>query len=485
MKLLLHVTQEGAQLWQKGREGWQPQHGDAPGPVWVLTDLAEEGFSEIQVPRLFGRDRQTFLARQLASRFPDTPYRGLLPAKLGGGLMERLAPPLQTAQGLDAPKRLDAALATLSGPLAGVWLTSILLATIGAKKGMPPELFVALPRPDGLRLVVLKDRVPVLSRWIPGVTEPRTLASEIVRTVRHLENTRVLDRSAKPRSVLILGDSTGMAELLATDNVYLMAPPAPWSKVAPGDWHFALFDLIVASPFGQVAPLSQRTDFVASRLSRVAFGAAAASLALAVWLGVDATREILTTQSSRQQLESRVRGQQAKIDEVDEGLAKFGVSADLVREAAALDTDEIRVIRPFANDLMQLAHIVSRLDAVRLQQYSWRLMAPGQVACASETQVGTVPAPIEGLPPQRLVEVQLTATLPENQRERARAQMISGLSAQLRQLRGAALLTDPAQAQLNAALKGGDATSGPTVLPAWCLTLPVQPAGEPHKGTAQ
>lgn len=484
MKFLLHITQTGVQLWQKGRDGWQPQHGDAHGSVWVLTDLAEEGFAEIQVPRLFGRDRQSFLARQLASRFPDTPYRGLLPTASAGSLMERLAPPRQTAQGLDAPKRLDAALAESTRPLAGVWLTSMLLATIGAQKGMPPELFMALPSPDGLRLVVLKDRVPVLSRWIPGVIEARSLVSEIVRTVRHLENTRVLDRSAKPRNVMILGDPAGMDELLAPDNIYLLDPPAPWSRVAPGEWHFALFDLVVGSPVGQVAPLEQRINFVASRVSRIAYGAAAASLALAAWLGVDHTREILTTQSSQQQLQNRVFSLQAKIDVVDKELAKFGVSADVVREAAALELNEIQMIRPFSNDLKQLAPIVSRFDAMRLQQYTWRLLSPGQVACVGDTSVDTAPPQPEGIAPQRLVEVKLAATLPKDQREKARAQVISALSAQLSKVPGATLLTDPAQAQLNSALKGGD-ESTTTESPIWCLTLPAQLSGERSKGGAQ
>lgn len=483
MKLLLHITHVGAQLWQKDQDGWQPQTGTAQGPVWVLTDLAEENFADIQVPRLFGRDRQTFVARQLINRFPDSPYRGLLPTRSSGGLMERLAPPRQTAQGLDAAKRLDAALVELPGPLAGVWLTSLLLATIGAKKGMPSELFVALPSDDGLRLVVLKDRVPVLTRWIPGVTEARALASEIVRTVRHLENTRVLDRSAKPRSVLVLGDAEGMGELLAPDNIFLLDLPAEWAKVAPGEWHFALFDLVIASPVGQVAPLSLRIDFVASRVSRAAYVVAALSLLLAVGGGASHMQEILATQASQQQLQSRVTSQQSKIGAADEALAQFGVSADLVREAAALDLNEIRSLRPLANDLMQLAAIVSRFDALRLQQYTWRLLSTGQVACVSESPGGVAPAPTEGVAPQRLVEVKLAATLPSDQRERARAQMIAALSAQLRSIQGATLMTDPAKALLNAPLQGGGLTPANSAPPSWCFTLPAHPSDEPPKGT--
>jgi hypothetical protein len=485
MKLLLHVTQAGAQLWQKGREGWRPHEGDADGPVWVLTDLAEEGFSEIQVPRLFGRDRQAFLARQLASRFPESPYRSLLPATGGAGLMERLAPPRQSAVGLDSPGRLDAALTGVTGPLAGVWLTSMLLATMGSRKGVPAELFVALPGADALRLVVLKNRVPVLSRLIPGVTDARAIASEIVRTVRHLENTRVLDRTAKPRSLLLLGDSVGIGELLAPDNVYVRDAPAPWSKVTPGEWQSTLFDLVIASPVGQVAPLSLRIQFEASRLSRLAYGAAAASLLLAAWLGVDSARDVLATQSSDQQLQSRVQALQAKIDDVDQTLATFGVSADLVREAAALDQNEVRSIRSFSGDLTQLAPVVSGFPTVRVAQYTWRLLQAGQKACASDQPLVAAPVEADGAPAQRLVEIKMEIKLPEDLRERARAQLISDLSGQLGKTQGATLLVDPAQMQINAALKGGGSTTPENVSPAWCLTLPARPAGERPTETPQ
>jgi hypothetical protein len=486
MKFLLHVTHTSSQLWQKNREGWRIHAGDAPsGPVWVLTDLPEEGFAEIQVPRLFGRDRQTFLARQLASRFPDTPYRSLLPARSSGGLMERLAPPRQSALGLDAAKRLDAALAESTRPLAGVWLTSMLLATIGSAKGMPPELFVALPGPDALRLVVLKNRVPVLSRLIPGAMEPRALVAEIVRTVRHLENTRVLERSTKPRSLLMLGDAQGMQELLTPDNILIQDAPAPWSKVAPQTWQSALFDLVIASPVGQVAPLAQRTEFVASRLTKVAYGAAAGCFALGVWLGVDNMREVFVARSSQAQSQTRLQDLQAKIDEVDEVLAKFGVSADLVRQAAALDLNEIRAVRPFADDLTQLAPIVSRFDAVRLQQYSWRLLPPGGPACVGDTPVASAPTPPEGAPSPDLVEVNMTVTLPEKQRERAKSQLIAALSEQLSQTQGATLVTDPAKTQINATLKGGSAAGEANVAPIWCLTLPARPSIERHMGSAQ
>ncbi len=486
MKYLLHVTPADSRLWQMDREGWHVHAGEAPsGPVWVLTDLPEEGFTEIQVPRLFGRDRQSFLARQLASRFPDTPYRSLLPARPSGGLMERLAPPRQSALGLDAANRLDAALAGCSGPLAGVWLTSMLLATVGAKPGMPRELFVALPGPGAMRLVVLKDRVPVLTRLIPNVAEPRALASEIVRTVRHLENTRVLERSTKPRAVLVLGDSTGMEEWLAPDNVYLLDAPRPWSKVAPQDWQFSLFDLVIASPVGQVAPLSQRTEFVASGISRLAYGAAAACLALAVWLGVDNMREVLAAHSSQQQIQSRVQGLQVKIGEVDGVLAKFGVPAELVRAAAALDQNEILAVRPFADDVRQLGAVVSQFNTVRLHQYAWRLLSPGQKACAGEGLVPAVPVEANGSPEMRIVEVTFEAALPDEQRERARAQLVASLSAQLGKSNGVRLLIDPAQMQQSAALKGGDATAPTNVPPIWCLALPAQSPSLPQTGVTQ
>ena len=103
MKTVLHLTPAGSQLWRKGPAGWQAHDGASSGPVWVLTDLAEEGFADLQVPRIFGRDRQAFVARQLASRFPDTPYRTVLPAARGGSQRARIGCVSEPAPG-SAPR---------------------------------------------------------------------------------------------------------------------------------------------------------------------------------------------------------------------------------------------------------------------------------------------------------------------------------------------------------------------------------------------
>ena len=147
MKTVLHLTYSGPQLWNKGRAGWQACDGPADGPVWVVTDLAEESFAEIQIPRIFGRDRQGFIARQLASRFPDTLFRTTLPAVPSGSFMDRIASPRLTLLGVDAAERINSSLDALPTPIAGVWAMSMLLALLASRRGCPQGCSWSFHRP--------------------------------------------------------------------------------------------------------------------------------------------------------------------------------------------------------------------------------------------------------------------------------------------------------------------------------------------------
>ena len=118
MKAVLHVTASGSQLWQKQGAAWVVFDGPSEGPVWIVADLAEEAFHEVLVPRVFGRDRTSFLNRQLSTRFPDTPYKTALSPATQVGLMNRLAPPRQTLLGLDAAERVTAAVGSVTAPVA-------------------------------------------------------------------------------------------------------------------------------------------------------------------------------------------------------------------------------------------------------------------------------------------------------------------------------------------------------------------------------
>lgn len=481
MKTVLHLTTGGAQLWAKGAQGWQPQDGPAPGPVWLLTDLAEEAFAELTIPRIFGRDRQAFVARQLAARFPDTPYRAVLQAGAGGGFMDRLAPPRQPMLGIDAAARIDAVLGTIDKPLVGVWATSMLLAQIGAAKSLPSELFVVLPGQDAVRIVVLKDRVPVLSRLVAGISQPSERATEVVRTLRHLENTRVLERGERHHGVLVLGDSTGMAGLLAADKMDLLPWSAHASAQAPA-WPDALFDRVVKSPAGQLAPLAKRTQFVASELRRAAYGAACVSMVAAVWASADNLRSMWTAQSQAAQLRAQVQQLQAQGSAIDSQMLGFGVTAELVRRAVALDVQEVASAPSLETHLRELGMAVGRFPGVYLSQLEWRVLPPGRAACPSAAANPGAAAPVanaaeapsdgQAQPDARLVELSLDISLPESLREKAHLDTVTGLSQTMRKMVGAKLLRDPAQELAQAAMTGGGSSFDAGKSRSWCLSLP-------------
>lgn len=475
MKTVLHLTSAGAQYWRKSHDGWQAHEGPPAGPVWVITDLPEETFAEIQIPRIFGRDRQNFVARQITNRFPDTPYRITLPVRPSGGLMDRIAPPRQTLLGLDAAPRINAALDALSVPLAGVWSTSMLLASIGCKRSLPPELFVVLPGLDALRIVVIKNRLPVLSRLIAGVTQPSDQVAEITRTLRHLENTRVLDRGVHRHCVLLLGDTQGAAALLAQEHLDLLPPPPPWVKQPPSDWRFALFDLALRAPVGQLAPLSRRTQFVAAQVRQAAYLAAALCLGAALWAANGSVRYILAGHSSRLHMQANAQALATQMGEVDHKLVQFGVTAQTVRSAVALDREEVSSAPSLSTQLQQLGVVIGQHEAVRLGQLSWSVLPPGRPACSGTSGAAAAPDASAGTPLKRLVEISFDVTLPDGLREKARAQTVASLSALLAKLDGATLVRDPAKGMDKAALSGGGGRAGTDKAMSWCMTLPGTP----------
>lgn len=479
MKNVLYLATSGAQLWRKSRAGWQAYEDPPDGPVWVVTNLVEESFDEIQIPRIFGRDRQGFIARQLASHFPDTPFSAALPIYPGGSFMDRIAPPRQALLGLDAASRVNAALDALAAPLAGVWTTSMLLTQIGSKKALPPNLFVVLPAVDALRIVFIKKRVPVLSRLIPGVTQASDQAAEITRTLRHLENTRVLDRNMKRHAVLLLGNPQGLTHLLAKDHMELIDAPAPWTTTPPTDWRFALFDLALTLPAGQLASLSRRVGFVATRLRAPSYGIAALGLGLALWVSGENLREIMANQSSQNEIQGHTQYLARQASAVEQEMAGFGVPANLVHRAVALDQEEIASAPSLPAQMQQLGQIIGQQPALRLSQFEWRMVPSGEVPCTrgAPTPASVPTEPVaEAAVPKRQVEISFDITMPQEQPAKARAQTVASLSARLAKLEGVALILDPAKDLPQATLSGGSGSASPVTekTMSWCLALPGQ-----------
>ncbi|MDD5030857.1 MAG: hypothetical protein PHH58_15390 [Rhodoferax sp.] len=478
MKTVMHISSTGVQYWRRQAHTWQACDSLASGSLWVVCNLPEESFAEIEIPRIFGRDRQNFIHRQLSSRFPDTPYRTVLTQPGSGSFMDRLAPPRQTIFGVDSAQRINEALAAHpSCPVAGVWATSMLMAQLSAHKSLPNELFVVLPADDGLRIVFIKNQLPVLSRLVPGADHAAEQAAEIARTVRHLENSRVLARSSEPRNVLLLDQRPDIEPWLAQERLTRVLAPPAWRKKPPLDWRFALFDLAVASPAGQLAPLSRRTRFVANRLRPLVYGAAGLCVGIGIWASVGSLNDIASGLAQRKLVQQRVDLLTQQSTDVEQKIAAFGVSAQTVRNAVVLEQDEISSVPPVATHLHQLSDIVSAFDPVRLHQLDWKILAVGQPACVnSATPAPAVnPAqPTEAALPKRVIEISFKINWPDRQGERIRNQGIADLSTQLAKIQGIQLLADPAQGLKLNPLSGGDTAAKKSAeeFLTWCFTVP-------------
>ena len=488
MTVVLHVTASGTQLWQKQGAAWVAFDAPPRGTVWIVADLAEEAFYEVPVPRVFGRDRTGFLNRQLSTRFPDTPFKTALPPAPQTGLMNRLAPPRQTLLGLDAAERVTAAIRSVTAPVAGVWSVSMLMAQLANQKRMPSDLFVVLRDAAGLRIVYVKGGVPVISRLILDATLPIDQVAEIVRTLRHLENTKVLERSDKPRPIVVIGESDGFADLLSNEKMHLLPLPSGKSKVGTDNWRPDLFEMVIKSPSGQLAPMSNRTAFVASRWQRGAFIIGALSFGLAVAFAGSILLAITDDRAALTLKQSNVQRQQTDLGSLERQIAAIGINPEWVHQAVNLDQQEILAAPSLVKHLVMVADLLAKQDNLRLERFDWRITQPERVSCAGKPVASNVPgaAPEPGKAPgaSMMVELTLQIALPEGQSDKGRRQTMTAIASAIGQLEGVSVWLDPAREIDQTPLRGGGTAQGAAEKQAaWCITLvgPVAatPSGKP------
>ena len=488
MATVLHISAAGPVWWEKTAAGWGSASGPGQGPVWVVTDLAEEAFVEINVPRIFGADRVSYIQRQLASKFPETVFRLALAPRVEGGLMARLAPPVQTFTAVEPGERVQAALAKCMAPLAGVWSTSMLLTQLGQHKSMPANLFVVWCQAGSMRILFLRQRLPVLTRLIGTSAVASEQAAEVIRTLRHLENTHVIERNSKRFGALLLGGADGLADALARDRLDVVEPPAQWNPGASRDWHHLLFDLVCKNPLGQLAPVSFRASFLARNLEKLAYLGCAISVALALWFASGSLSASVQAERERVQVQASLDQSTAQLAKIDQSIESFGVPPALVRQALAVDTEEIVQTPDLQSDLLRLSRVIDNIPGARLKALQWQLLDAKDSACVQDTQSGASAAPVvepapdaaPAEPPGRKVEMHMTVLLEGHLKPRQLQSQAGTISDQLGQLAGAKLVQDPAKH-----LHAGDIHTSSTQQHAerdmvWCMTLPAsQPAQPP------
>lgn len=483
MTVLLHISGVGPQYWRRTSQGWQALEGapDPKQPVWVVTDLAEESFVDIDVPRVYGRDRRDFIARQLATRFPDTPYRSRPDFRSRGTLLERLLPSRYTLFGISGTEKINEELDAKKLTVAALCPTSLLLTRIGQRKRLHADLFVVLPSRAGLRIVFLKDRIPVLTRLAPIPDQVKAQADEIIRTLRYLENMRTIPRDGPPPPVMILGNAAEFAEPLGAARLELIEPPSRWN-VLQGDWRLPLFDLAIKEqPFGQLAPIERRVEHLARALRKWARVAAGLSLCAGVAATIANVWSLFDIKQEIRRDELAVERLHGELSSIDQRIATLVQSPDLVRRALDLNAQELESAPSLDTYMRKLGPVLEGYEHVRVTSLDWRLLDAGTKPCSTHTRTAPnvqTPADTSADTPavdhaERGVELFYEVSLAAGVTPREKARTLHDISARLSKLPGAKILGDAATDLAKSTLRGGnEPTADNERNAAWCLTLP-------------
>lgn len=469
MKTVLFVDTLGSHFFQRDGEQWRPAEGPSRGDsLWVLVNLPSESLEVIDLPRLYGSDRGNFLERQLARTFPNSGYRAS--HLLSGGL---LAPGKVMLTGLGSAQEIVARLATIDTTVVGLWGIAAML-TLMAKRLPTPDLLLILPSILGLRILVVKDRIPLLTRHVH--CDEGSMVDEILLTGKYLKNEGIFEHG-KPLPVLVLGDASSVAApLLVNADLNLLSVPREFLPKGEAGWLHPIFNQVVSSPSCQLAPLSLRARYLSRRVRHVAYAGAVLSLGVGLYCGQAEIRAVVAQYQRANALQAEakdVAGEQARLSAL---IKKTGADPELVRRATQFNAQEITAAPSGEAFLPFAATAIANAPEARVQTLSFDLKASGEDICnRKQTDAGQPPSGPKGSAAanQRRAEIQLTVMLPPQSKTEARKR----ISAALKELPGVKLLEDPVLAAREATLKGGHGVDSGQTKERWCLSVPWR-AGE-------
>lgn len=475
MATVLFLNAEGPSWWEKQAGKWRELPGPTQDPVWVVTDLTEETLVEITVPRIFGNDRSRFIQRQLTNRFPESPFRTALEPPRSGSLMNRLAPPKQVLMAIEPADRIQAAMASVQSPIVGVWSVSALLAQMGQSPSLPETLLIVLGQTTSTRILFLKERSPVLTRLVVGARTAAEQAAEIVRTVRHLENTHVIQRGTGRLPALLLGTHESLAEVLSRDRIDAVAPPAQrWADSAEG-WRDTLFDRVHKSPPGQLAPLARRASYLTDQVQKGSRIAMVVCLVVAVAMASGSAVTIIGDRGLQAGLKTTASQLAAQIEQLDASIASFGVAPDLLRKVLSLDTNEITSAPDLQGQLVALSQAVASVPSARVSALQWTILEAQTPACmldavATNANVSETDPAVE---PARKVEIRMSLTIDADAGPRLQLQQVAQLTQQIKSIAGTTVVLDPARTLRDGDIGSTNAAQGDAQRQfTWCVLLP-------------
>lgn len=475
MKTALLIDSSGSHYFQFRGGQWRHVEGSTrKDTLWVLVNLPEESLEVIDMPRLFGRDRSNFIDRRLAGAFPENTYRAA--HILSGGLLK---PGKVMLTGLTTARDIAEVLDPLDTPVVGVWGIAALL-TIMVKRLVPSDILLALPSEHELRILVVKDRVPVLTRYVHRDGDSN--ADQILLTRQYLENQRIFERG-KPPPVLFLGDASSIKTRLANVGLSLLPLSKEYLPKGEAGWLHPLFNQLVSSPSGQLAPLPLRARHLARNVRRTAYGGLVASLVVVSLYGQADLRTFVELQEREQALHTKAQWVSAERERLSTLIKASGADPELVRRATQFEAQEITAA-PGAEAFLSLAAAaIAELPEARVKNLSFHLSPVGEGLCQNKdggkqniNQSGIV-QPATGPDDatatfRRHAEIQLTVMLPSALSPRAKIEACKRITAALQGMAGIKLLQDPAANARSSTLKGGAGAGTDQAEDRWCMSVP-------------
>jgi hypothetical protein len=354
-------------------------------PVVIVADLIEETHVQIGVPAVTGKDRQSFVQIQMQSLLPDTPFRAVWQTPSSWPFLSK---PF-SLNGLGVPslslKETIAQQLLLERPVVGVWslsyLISIWMVSQKDTAGQPCVL-LALAQSYGLRLVLLKEDIPVFSRLLFDST---TYVQELTDTIKYLQDNRILDRGLQP-VLAVLNPPEGFEAELQANGLQLLPRREPIRPFRTLVWP-AFVKLAQRQVPGQMANVHERRFYLAQQAKRAVL---LSGMLLVVGLLWGAYSQAVDAWTQRQQTQDAERQSvdmhhQALV--IQQAITASGVDTGVMRLAIQVQRQElahgIELLPPF----WALGQLLSQQTQTRLNHSSLRLQPQ---ACEAANAVAPV-----------------------------------------------------------------------------------------------
>ncbi len=486
MKTVLLIHASGAHYFRREHGLWLPVDQPAQNDkLWVIANLAEETLEAFKLPVLYGRDRSNYLERRLASAYPHSQYRA---APLITGTW--LKPGFAMLTGLTNADTVISKLNKLNISVTGVWGIATLLALM-LKHLAILDVLLVMPSEHYLRILVIKEGVPVLTRCVNRYSEERDSdANEILRTRQHLEHHRIFEQDAIP-PVLYLGDPTPISAPLTAAGITVLPLPEALSPKGEVAYLHPLFEYVTTSPDGQLAPLRLRANHLAENVRRAAYAGIITCLLAVILFGQEDFRALLTLHRRGQTLSTDLQQASSERERLAGRISASGLDPALVRQATRFAALEMDAAHTPESMLQLAADTIADLPLVRIKSLTYRFPKQGERYCQGHTviDVPLVNQKIDlGIPlgskpreagnndaaaiPNRYAELQFSILLTENLTPAAEAEIRKRISTALKATEGIQLMADPAAFSLINTLKGGFGMDTAQAENLWCMSVP-------------